>query len=1288
MTKLKNTKKGMAKKALSISLVAAMLATSNVPVWAAEFTDGTDAVVEAPVVEEAVDTFSAEAEAPVEEVQEAPVVAAETTGTGYKATLGDFTYGSGAVTNKEVVWGDTIKVPLTVTPDSGTDTGKVYAVWKLDGNAIATPSAYKDVVANSGNCQTEVKAEYAGKKLSLYVFATTGTATDPVVWSYTSDEISVKAKDINTVDELTAKGAVTLGKFAPTYDGKSHVPTMEDVTLGSGVKNFTKNDFTLGAAVGDTVNVTKDGCYVLLSANKAGYTGSLKLTYQIEPVSITNTNVNDYFAASFVTTSTPYTGKAIELDRSYVKLVDKKSNTEVTTTYVQEEGTIISIQESDAKAGNEFKDILTFPLKAAADEKNSNYKIAAGVAIKPDGKFAVTQRDLSTVEVTIPEQKNVNGTLVIKATSLKFKEKDTNKELNLGKDVADISLASSVGSHTVDIKPATNNKNVTGSTTAVVRVSDTSLANAEFENNTYATQAEEYTGERITKDITKLGVLKINGTVISSDNYEVQFGTNIDAGDDKGVIRIIGKQSYQGSEKEIYFDINPAKVNKDTVTFNEFVEKKDTTNPEDYKTAIGLVVKAKNANGKEFTLTEGTDFVATYEFSDKTGEVGAKVNVTLKNKDGLLKNTNFKLDGAVTINPTITQTTLKDENIKLKQTSYVYTGQAIEPKFDVVVDGAVIAPSEYKIKSLVGNINVGTATVEITGTGNDYSDKVSAKASFTITPAKAEDLKATINGQQYTGYSIHPKLETVELNGVSINVKDNFTVTYGENIKIGEGTVTLTPKNGNFTGSKTITFKIVGQLISGGKLNYYDANGLVVAPKHHYDGTAYKCAKTVFDFSTTTGLDGEKLVEGTDYEIKYVDNVYGKKDSNKKQQGTVLVVGKGLYAGNYTGATVEDGIYTDAVGNKIENVIYAEQFEITQEDIAISNVSVKNGTYAGGLVVKPEVTINVKGKALVEGVDYDLKLDIAGNTDMANATASKSLKVTIEPKNGYKAAKASDLENLAWGIDKFDFANAEVIVNGDKVTVKCGSVDVPTSNYTVTKDAEKDTVTITATKDNKNYTGTKTVNTIVTEPEEKPEAPMITDVTVKGNNATVILSGDSEGATGYDYVISKDRDCINNKKYAKVNKNILTTKTTFTYTGQGTYYAYCHAWKKVDGKKVFSDWSNAYPFVVTSITPEQPAITSVKVSKNTVKVTYTKSANATGYDIVLGKSMKKVNGEMRPVNYGKLVKKVYKGNTVTATFTKVPKGTYYVGLHAYNRTSEDGKKVFSPWSNAKKVVVK
>ena len=47
-----------------------------------------------------------------------------------------------------------------------------------------------------------------------------------------------------------------------------------------------------------------------------------------------------------------------------------------------------------------------------------------------------------------------------------------------------------------------------------------------------------------------------------------------------------------------------------------------------------------------------------------------------------------------------------------------------------------------------------------------------------------------------------------------------------------------------------------------------------------------------------------------------------------------------------------------------------------------------------------------------------------------------------------------------------------------------------------------------------------------------------------------------------------------------------------------------------------------------------------------------------------------------------------KEGTVTATFKKVPKGTWVVGMHAFNRTSEDGKKVFSPWSNLKKATVK
>ena len=112
--------------------------------------------------------------------------------------------------------------------------------------------------------------------------------------------------------------------------------------------------------------------------------------------------------------------------------------------------------------------------------------------------------------------------------------------------------------------------------------------------------------------------------------------------------------------------------------------------------------------------------------------------------------------------------------------------------------------------------------------------------------------------------------------------------------------------------------------------------------------------------------------------------------------------------------------------------------------------------------------------------------------------------------------------------------------------------------------------------------------------------------------------------------------------------------------------------------------------MVSAITPDAPVITNVTVSGSTIKVTYKAAANATGYDVVLGTSSKKENGETRPYNYG--VHKVLnlKEGTVTATFKNVPAGKWTVGMHAFNinRTSEDGKKVFSPWSNLKTATVK
>ncbi len=1284
MTKLKNTKKGMAKKALSISLVAAMLATSNVPVWAAEFTDGTDAVVEAPVVEEAVDTFSAEAEAPVveEEVNDSATLSSGE----YTAKFTDYLIDDKATEGNAAEWGGTLSTTVDITENSTISGATLKAVWQVNGKNYGNTVELSK--AKKFSCLLD--ASLAGAKINLFVYA---EKAGEVVWSAKSDAFTVKTKDISKIVKATVVN--------PTYNGKEQKPApgVNGIALHWVDENNRPND-----GVGDPSNyditytgevVNAGGKATAILTPKAdvlkGYHGQLTATYEIQPMELNSpAAIAAHMTATFKNTTYAYTGnRDTKIKKSDITLVDKETGEDLSGYLRADKDGYVDITLKGTEAGQSVGADVGIILSGTPETGNKNYKITstAGAYLPSENDMTIVARDLSTVNVAIAPQKYTGEKVEVTSSEVTLTDKTTSEKIVV--DALDVKVPDNAiergDGYVAEIKPGkvsgVTTKNFSGSTTGTFSIYSQGLETAYFEKYYTGLPAKEYTGDAVTFTTEELGSLMNyqdgEWKKVPESDYEIAYSKNTNAGTAKLIVK--GKNGYLGSKKEFTFTINAAAVS--SVKAAEHVELQNVSSAKEYKDAMAVAVKAKNGKGKEFTLTEGVDYTVKYDYEDannnskKTNEVGDKVVAKIT-----ITNPNFKGHPAVTLEAEskIAAAILKSEYIKLKGNSFTYTGQPVKPEFDVVIGGKVINP-DYYTPSYINNTNAGTATLSITGDGVHYSG--TAKVDYTIKSADASKLVGVIGTKQYTGYSLEVAPDEIDLtlDGNKIDVASNFNLTFGENLNIGEGTVTLTPKNDNFTGTKELKFQICGELLNvGGSFKYWDKNGFEVTSKKDslfkYDGTAHTFAKTEFTYAGT-----EKLVEGKDYELKYVDNVYGKAHNNV-QKGAVLAVAIGKYGSNVNKDGLVNGVYTDAEGNKTANVIAVDYFKIDKETIAESNISVSNGTYAAGLLVKPQVSIVVKGVKLVEGKDYELEL--TGNKDMVNATTEKSLTVTIKGKNGYEVA--TTVKPFKWGIDKFDLANADVKVDDGKISVKCGAVDVDASEYTTENNGDG-TTTIKAVKDSRNYTGSKVVRTSGQTEAEKPEAPMITDVTVKGNNATVILSGESGGATGYDYVISKDRNCINNKKYAKVNKNILTTKTTFTYTGQGTYYAYCHAWKKVDGKKVFSDWSNPYLFVVDSVTPEQPAITSVKVSKNTVKVTYTKSANATGYDLVLGTEMKKVNGEMRPVKYGKLVKKVYNGNTVTATFTKVGKGTYYAGLHAYNRTSEDGKKVFSPWSNAKKV---
>ena len=199
----------------------------------------------------------------------------------------------------------------------------------------------------------------------------------------------------------------------------------------------------------------------------------------------------------------------------------------------------------------------------------------------------------------------------------------------------------------------------------------------------------------------------------------------------------------------------------------------------------------------------------------------------------------------------------------------------------------------------------------------------------------------------------------------------------------------------------------------------------------------------------------------------------------------------------------------------------------------------------------------------------------------------------------------------------------------------------------------------------------------------KPAKAVVNETQDSGNTAKVKMT-ECKGAQGYDYVIGKSVDLLQTREYEKVIKNQSSAEASFRYTDKGTWYVACHAWTRdADGKKVFGQWSEVQKLEVTAITPEIPKIEKVVTKGSKITVTYTACEDAEGYDVVLGTKYMKVNGEKRPTDYGKYVKKV-KGNKVTVTFTNVKAGTYYIGLHAWNRTSEDETKIFSQWSETVK----
>ncbi|MGN0595150.1 MAG: glycosyl hydrolase, partial [Hominimerdicola sp.] len=263
------------------------------------------------------------------------------------------------------------------------------------------------------------------------------------------------------------------------------------------------------------------------------------------------------------------------------------------------------------------------------------------------------------------------------------------------------------------------------------------------------------------------------------------------------------------------------------------------------------------------------------------------------------------------------------------------------------------------------------------------------------------DIKITEQSFDYTGSKIKPKL-IVEKDGTALVSGEDYTVTYKDNINVGNGKV-IVKGIGKYTGTITLTFIIQEAEIT----DIADCEIILANNSLEYTGYAQKPKVTV--------KAGEKvLTSGTDYVVRYFDNT-------EVGTASVKIAGRGDYSGS------------QIVNFEITESAYTP---LSKCDITLS----KTKYLYTGSIIKPRVTIKNGSTVLVQNTDYVMRYvnNIeAGTASVVIAgrgsyTGSVTKYFTIEPLG------TIDITQCTVTLSKTKYVYSGN-ANKPKVTVKDGS---------------------------------------------------------------------------------------------------------------------------------------------------------------------------------------------------------------------------------------------------------
>lgn len=388
--------------------------------------------------------------------------------------------------------------------------------------------------------------------------------------------------------------------------------------------------------------------------------------------------------------------------------------------------------------------------------------------------------------------------------------------------------------------------------------------------------------------------------------------------------------------------------------------------------------------------------------------------------------------------------------------------------------------------SYKNNTGAGTATVIITGTGNEIDGLsfVGTKtATFKINGIKLNTKMVQTNGtlaQTYTGNEIeligyseegqpwHYKL----MNGTTALVEgEDFAVDYQKNVNKGTATVIFTGM-GNYTGTVKKTFKI----------NAADLNNAEIAVE---DAVEY--SKSGAKAAVTVNFNGKELVEGKDYTLTYKNN---KKVSASEEE--------------ISAATTEYFQKLWAYGDAFDaynNALAAYNADRTNADLKAAMNTAKtamntakaaeSAAYKELQKLYPTVTVNGKGNftsKITEGfaivpADFSEMVGVAKDVMYKDRVGNFKTTFTLTDPDGKKLSTSD-----------YDVKNAVFCVKGEE---EVGFKSADRVNVPMTDKGYVDMV-ITVAPKNDNYDGVATI-------EYRLYTQMITKAKIDRNTKAVFV---------------------------------------------------------------------------------------------------------------------------------------------------------------------------------------